>query len=135
MCVRRHLARSKLFCPTGSIFSSRFIFHILYQDSHSFVKPATRQRVSMRYAPAYPNRALLRAFSSEKGGLHTRLEARQRVKIRYAPAYPKRTLPRAFSLKRAVGIRGWKRCLLCLFKNLGAFFASQKTGLYGGSAA
>jgi hypothetical protein len=66
---------------------------------------SARQRVLMRYALTYPKWVLLRAFGFENGARHTRLEA-------------------VFAL-----MSGLLSCFL------GAFFASQKTGLCGGSAA
>jgi hypothetical protein len=66
----------------------------------------------------------------------TRQHTRQRVFMRYALAYPKLISGSAFGTKMALSIRGWQpsHCSLlivnCSFI-LGAFFASQKTGLCG----
>jgi hypothetical protein len=55
--------------------------------------------------------------------------------MRYAPAYPKRPLRRALGFENSALHTRLEAVFALYFHNLGAFFASQKTGLCGGSAA
>jgi hypothetical protein len=118
-------------------------------NSALFPPASARQRVFMRYALAYPKRSLLHALGFEKGGLHTRLEAVfaliSGLPFRFLGAFFASHPPAGFNalragvpqssihsvpsvLKRALGIRDCKRCLLCIFVFWAHFLLRKKPG-------